>query len=123
MRVADLTGPLLDLWVARADGMACAPSKKVAEGFVVRNGDGLFIGYIGGDYVPQYAPSSDWSQGGPVVDKYRIDLAYNDTGYCHAKVLDKQYYSTNALEAAMRALVHSVYGAEVPNESDQPTKA
>lgn len=66
VKTAELTGPALDWAVADAEGL-------------VDNFEVLFRQIIPGDaWVvrggQKYHPSTDWAQGGPLIDKYRPDL-------------------------------------------------
>lgn len=62
MLVQELNGDELTLWVALAAGYA--KSKLHYGGFVSQEGD--FVGHVGGNFEPQYAPHENWSQGGPL---------------------------------------------------------
>lgn len=102
MKTSELTGALLDYWVAKAEGWDgsraafCAPA--------------------------DYAPSINWAQGGPLIDKYEIDLTYSEhqpgkriawNGPTHA-------FGDTPLQAVCRAVVRAKFGAEVPDqENDQ----
>lgn len=98
MKVADLSGALLDKWVANAHGMML--------------------------YHEDWQPSREWAQGGPILEAAKIATDANniwgiwvawigtdeeDPGYveCQGKTL---------LEAAMRCYVESRLGPEVDDE-------
>lgn len=59
VNVSDLIGPALDWAVAKAE---CAPVELPASDVVWHK------------YAGAYSPSTDWAQGGPLVDKYKPDL-------------------------------------------------
>lgn len=111
MKTSELIGPALDWAVAKAEGKAddCQvyPSKTVwyrrwTSGFV------------------QYCPSTDWAQGGPIIDQEPIDIFHMEreppvfeaeiqTGPCkRAKGRGPTH-----LIAAMRCFVASKLGNEV----------
>ena len=120
MKVSDLTGAELDKWVAQAIGYWSDPDFDAVlnhEGYWV--GEGTFIAKY------RYRPSTNWSQGGALIEKYKICLCYE----CFQK--DNDCYWVAAIEesegtylgsdkqpliAAMRAIVASVYGESVDNE-------
>lgn len=103
MRVAELSGALLDYWVARAEG------RVQMGGFIT---------------TPEY--SRDWSQGGPLLERALISVLYNPIdgpgapGYWSAFIRpsdDDSIDGPTYLVAGMRAYVTSKFGAEVPDES------
>lgn len=55
IKTNELTGPALDWAVAKADGQALTP----------------WVGYPLDDV---YSPSTDWAQGGPIIEREGIDL-------------------------------------------------
>ncbi|ABM33283.1 DUF2591 family protein [Paracidovorax citrulli] len=93
MRVSDLSGSLLDHWVAKA--INSAPG-------------------------PRY--SSSWGDGGPLIDKHFIHVAPmpgKGRTWCAIVVSDSVRGTwregPDPLVAGMRALVASKFGAEVPD--------
>ncbi|MDX1465565.1 MAG: phage protein NinX family protein [Halomonas sp.] len=67
------------------------------------------------------SPSTDWSRGGPLIEKYRVDLFAKRTakGLFGAGIQGVGRYSANSyLIAAMRAIVAAELGdeVEVPDE-------
>ena len=76
--------------------------------------------------LPSFHPSTDWSQGGPLIDKYRIVVGDRSKGFdsnspaswtadCNGPRRPSVYsYMTGetALEAACRALVNSLIGSD-----------
>ena len=101
MKTAELTGAALDWAVAKCEG--------------VINGDALDTGFIleGG-----YVPSTDWSQGGLIIEREKISLLtfglvnwkatfdYGGSG-------TSDQYGPTPLIAAMRCYVASKLGDEV----------
>lgn len=98
MRTAELTGALLDYWVARAEGY------KWADDITPDQARG----------VPPY--STDWAQGGPIIERERpsVDACCGDEGWYvrsrHAPCDGDQFFGNTLLEAAMRAYVASKFG-------------
>ncbi len=102
MKVADMTGSLLDLWVARAE--------KNNASFA---GIGRF-----------YTPSTNWAHGGPLIEKNRIDLnACLDDGGQHdgwiAFADGVTHVGPTVLIAAMRVLVEMSFGPIAPADEVQ----
>jgi len=114
-KIADLGGALLDAAVARAEGRGLtfdfrgAPARCFVDGRV-------------------FAPSTDWSQGGPIIERERIAIVFHLGEDCWDAYHDGSYtgpdgqvdcdYSHDAegptpLIAAMRAYVASKLGDTV----------
>lgn len=106
-KVSELTGALLDYWVAKAEGL---------DPEISAFGACLVTG------VADYAPSINWAQGGPLIEKHNIPLeqcmdtwtamAPNATMFVEAD-------GDTPLQAICRAVVRAKFGNEVP---DQPEK-
>jgi hypothetical protein len=105
MKTSKLTGAALDWAVARC------------EGFSVRNGFD--------DNCPEY--STDWSQGGPIIERENIEISVDRMGcpLWTADITDSlgvyiehTYSGTTPLIAAMRCYVASNLGddVEIPKE-------
>jgi hypothetical protein len=118
MKVAELEGAQLDAWVARASGMEWLLTDW-------RPGSDLYLRGDEGEYIP-YSPSTDWNQGGPIIEREHIDLAFGNVPETWEALVRPEYeYGTymrddgrgtgrTALIAAMRAYVASKFGDEVP---------
>jgi len=101
MKTSELTGAALD-W-------ALAKSK-----YPKLSMDGLIRIVTKGEYNP----STDWSQGGPIIEREKIDLKWVGADKCRAAIdwLDEEFYEAfgpTPLIAAMRCLVASKLGDEV----------
>jgi hypothetical protein len=101
MKVAELEGALLDYWVAQAKGDTH-----------VKLRDDMW-----------FRPSSDWAQGGPIIERDGISLLQIAEGKWSANSVDwpslgdrdDPHIGETPLVAAMRAFVASVYGLDVPD--------
>lgn len=68
--------------------------------------------------VPSYSPSTNWAQGGPLIEKYEIDLKSVSEGVWQASNIfdDMEWHhflGYSPLVAAMRCFVASKLGDEV----------
>src|SRR5258706_9164358 len=71
MKVAQLTGPLLDYWVACSAGLL---QPRVDDGFCWIE-EPACDGDPAGALDAAFMPSTDWSQGGPIIEAERIHIA------------------------------------------------
>jgi len=99
----ELEGPLLDLAVAKAVGLAAVIHK-------VNNAIAPFfeccVLAADGRLMYQYTPSRCWCQGGPLVEEHRISLTERGNGRWAADVWAGWVTEADSpLLAAMRALV------------------
>ena len=99
MKTNELTGAALDWAVAKCEGLI--------------NGDDLDIGFI---LERGYSPSTDWAQGGPIIERERIYFIPSIIGGWAAKMHGNPtplYKGQTPLIAAMRCYVASKLGDEV----------
>jgi hypothetical protein len=104
MKVSELQGAALDWAVAKADGLE----------FVVMNG-GVFIpDWEGVDDPYKYQPSTVWDDGGPIIERERIELIPNGEEW-DAMQADQHIPNEGPtpLIAAMRCYVASKLGDEI----------
>lgn len=111
MKVSELSGALLDFWVAKvenwpnlnwSDGRAMTQAEWI-ESHDMRNG-----------------PSTSWTSGGPIVNRL-VDYGYvimrtEPGGPVRIMNAFGATDGRTTLEAAMRAHVRSRFGHEVPDE-------
>jgi hypothetical protein len=134
MKTKELTGALLDYYVARADGI---PAEQLEIRRVQRSTDTHCVRLRAA--APQSKAlreavavrySTDWAQGGPLLDKHRPDFYWlweleNDPNpYCVVPYLDGQSQhqpcsgpvdGPSHLVAVCRAVVRAAFGDEVPD--------
>jgi len=103
MKTSELTGHALDWAVAKCE-------------FV---GDLPFVS-IGGELRSKhdawhYQPSTDWAQGGPIIEREGIELLCESLGFRWVAMPQKgpEWQGPTPLIAAMRCYVASKLGAEV----------
>ena len=103
IKTSELTGAALDWAVAKCEGAI--------------NGNDLDIGFIleGG-----YSPSTDWAQGGPIIEREKICVDVGHDGVWLACIRqnygdlgEHMHASGSPLIAAMRCFVASKLGDEV----------
>lgn len=116
VKVSDLGGEALNWAVAKACGIDIyrRTGGMISDGEVVLMLD---------DHSAVFAPYTDWSQGGPLIETFRVDMisvadgngiiaAYaNDSTF---QPITDDYYGPTHLIAACRAIVASVLGDTVP---------
>jgi hypothetical protein len=124
MKTADLTGPALDWAVAKCEGLPLKLDPMGAGASSYR----YFVwpedwppsapGYlsVGG----QYRPSTDWAQGGPIIEREKLTVGpcYNNLWWAgRCDVMDDDHTTgrdgPTPLIAAMRCYVASKLGDEV----------
>lgn len=110
MKTSELTGALLDYWVAQAEGMLRMVTGSVEE-------------RLGG-----FSPSTKWAHGGPIIERDCICMVhYGNVWGAHIWPGSESWIDTDVYEAdgtaatplvaAMRAYVASKFGDEVPDDS------
>lgn len=116
MKMSELTGALLDLWVARA--MKLEPIPGEPDGFFYwKDSDE-------GDRSGWWCPSTDWRQAGPIIERERVGvmpvLHDAETYWLAAHPgYGSGCAGSTPLIAAMRAYVASVYGDTVPDQPEE----
>lgn len=130
VKTADLIGPALDWAVERAIGSDPLAMVEQDYGqsyvrpltrYVAIN---LMPGGCGDNYEIR-SPSTDWSQGGPIIEREGIDTRESSMGgWCAGAIIDYgnivayTAYGPTLLVAAMRCYVTRVFGCDidVPDE-------
>lgn len=123
VKVSELIGPALDWAVAKAEGQYLT----------------VFKDYNGRDYLchdpmendlPEWSPSTNWGQGGALIEKYQMDLTFERRGLVYScrcendglPLLDSDgcfgSYGETHLIASCRAIVAAKLGdvVSVPAE-------
>ena len=110
--VSKLEGAELDAAVAFAMGMKIVTKQRTVglRTWAAHPVTG-FVGYIGGEHVPAFSPSTLWSIGGPIIQREGIaldcwpgrELAYRWRAAIAATTVNACEYGPTPLIAAMRA--------------------
>ena len=100
MKTSELNGPALDWAVAKCEALM---QGRIAI-------DGVVHGF--------YRPSTDWAQGGPIIERERVDVMWCGDRWCaYAMTPDKDTQLVDEgptpLIAAMRCYVASKMGDEI----------
>ena len=115
VKTAELSGAALD-WVV---------AKAVNQG-VSMVGDWPHIVAFGGKLCGRYSPSTDWSQGGPLIDEYAIAFeGFTDATIRAFTMIDSGVgFGAGHLVAACRAIVDARLGdvVRVPAELVQEAR-
>lgn len=124
MKVHDLKGAKLDFWAAKAAGIA---ESQILDGVCMIAASQDTQTTLGTPMV-HYRPSTNWADGGPVMESERISVwRYPDLDSWHAGMefdvaqdeglMVKHYYQgPTPLIAAMRCFIASKFGDEVSQE-------
>src|SRR5687768_4216386 len=120
MKISELEDAKLDYWVAKIMGRSDG-----RDWGIVWNPEECLI-YDGEDEI-KYSPSTDWSQGGPIIERFGIDTVVQMEsaggivaeeqrvwGACRDGWVE--YWGPTPLIAAMRCFVASKFGEEVLDE-------
>ena len=112
IKTADLIGPALDWVVAQCESVE-----------VEYINDGITRCLLRYHHSPVYRPSVDWSQGGPLIERERLEIRCNDyewQAFCFGFPVSRAHSGTRTwavgstpLIAACRCFVESRLGAEV----------
>jgi hypothetical protein len=115
----DLIGTALDWAVAKCEGYV----EQGVYGTPEFRGSEVYLCYCGAVLNSCYSPTTDWAQGGPIIERERISIRqWTNVPIVHAYMPhdDAPWASdgTSPLIAAMRAYVASKLGdeVEVPKE-------
>jgi len=104
MKVIELEAPLLDFWVAKAEGLTERPAAGATA--AAAGGASYYT-------ARSYHPSSDWSQGGPLVARQWFELEGQMLEWMGPRWPHLQSFSLAPLKWFMRCHVACVFGDEV----------
>jgi|SRR5687768_14588427 len=123
MKVSELTGPLLDYWVAKAEGLMPYREDSGHKRYWLVDTPEMSIMIIGQKPKTnkpewRYSPSVNWSQGGPIIEREKITVypetyTVGEIWFAHSFASKYTYDGNTPLIAAMRAYVASRFGKEV----------
>lgn len=114
IKTSELTGLQLDWAVAKCEGL---------DVYIPAFADTPWLQFKDCYGTPQHCPkfSTDWAQGGPIIELEGIDVSYvskSDWFASKRENHEKLYFGLSPLVAAMRCFVTSKLGdeVEVPEE-------
>jgi hypothetical protein len=115
MKTSELTGAALDWAVAKCEGWPMDIWYDEEQLPMIRD-----------DEVPEYKPSTDWAQGGPIIEREKLWVGYSASGsllrlvvmedavvQCHKVAPPCSTTGPTVLIAAMRCYVASKLGNEI----------
>lgn len=101
IKTSELTGAALDWAVAKCE------AKRVGATLNLQK-------FLSGWEIEQFAFSTDWSQGGPIIERERMSVTSQTNGHSWAAKQAHNYsYGPTPLIAAMRCYVAFKLGNEV----------
>jgi hypothetical protein len=119
LKTSDLEGVALDWAVAKCEGGGAAYVNTHSRGEVLMLSDDIHPWSRGDTWGPSY----NWSQGGPIIERERIELDTCGSEWRAVSEITFQsntprYYGPTPLVAAMRCYVASTLGetVEVPDD-------
>lgn len=115
MKTSDLAGAQLDYWTARAEGI---PAEQLAILPIQRSEDHHCVRTYPQSYFGRavMAYSTDWTRGGPLIEKHQMDLCQELNGTWVADDGgDCLEGGSTVLVAVCRAVVQGKFGDEVPD--------
>lgn len=118
IKTSELQGPALDWAVAKCEGWDAPIYKNPGRAvplYVATNDTGLFT----------YSPSTNWTQGGPIIEQQRLFVRPKTTGGWRCWFYDGKgegikfdQHGSTPLIAAMRCFVSSRLGDELEIPDD-----
>lgn len=120
MKTSELTGALLDYWVARAEGWTFK-SSGIGDKLIYATGERPTEWL----WLDMFRPSSSWSQGGPIIEREKISLdpVAEQAAIRIPNTAKWRVAYGPPLVAAMRVYVASKFGDEVEDTTDTKEKA
>ena len=107
VKTNELTGAALDWAVAKCEGIELTNgcyNRLLVDGRMSR----------GQEMLAPYNPSTDWAQGGPIIEREKTAIKENGYGHWFAKVgAGKWMHGPTPLIAAMRCYVASKLGDDI----------
>lgn len=121
IKTSELTGPALDWAVAKCVGLGKLHYTDVVGRIsTLKTAVKVWSMELPGDgHGDKFSPSTDWSQGGPIIEQERITVQFGPQWTAvHSKRLGRPSYGPTPLVAAMRCFVASRLGdkVDVPDE-------
>lgn len=110
MKTAELTGALLDYWVARAEGVPATQLFFYQTPYTIETVCGR---HVLNNFPVAVRYSTDWAQGGPLIEKYNLDMFEVDDIWSSSVFEQPDIDGDTPLQAICRAVVRAAFGDEV----------
>jgi len=126
MKVSELEGAELDYWVALAIAGKVVGREEFQKDDYILKGDEFYttdrmdVYTLQGGALVYWSPSTDWSFGGPIIERERIDISAHENGEDWIALTSKFRWSVGPtpLVAAMRMFVRAKFGEEVTDSPE-----
>ena len=103
MKVSELEGVALDWAMAKCEGLLAFGYRKT-DRFIIELSDGEF---------EEFCPSTDWAEGGPIIEREKITIFQTGKDWMGYIRHDTESFGPTPLIAAMRCYVASKLGEEI----------
>lgn len=110
MNVSELSGPQLDCWVARAEGKCYTTNPRQWGNALINELGRLSIAKTSWDCARYFEPSSNWTHGGPILERQRYTLYPLDEIGSNGAPTRRVWIA----EAQMNPDFHDLYRDELP---------
>lgn len=113
IKIPELTGTALDWAVAKCEGYSFTTDG--INTLIEKDEKLQILGHCtaGNGIKCGYSPSTDWAQGGPIIERERIEFQDHVTEFSATYRLKAYSYGITQLIAGMRCYVASKFGNEV----------
>lgn len=126
IKTSELSGVALNYAVAIACGYKCAldSPENGPDEWIVMGREDMWL-ERDPDYFDVWSPSTDWSQGGPLIERFKIQLEYIGPDW-HGEKLDLWEASPYSLpggaigESMLIASCRAIVAAKLGDEVDVP---
>lgn len=124
LKTARLTGAALDWAVAKATG---AGELKIVQECGGKTVSCIYELPEGGCWTNHYTPSTDWSQGGPLLETYNIQLNFNGHGhggFCAYVCRDNgvEWFPSGGGKTHLVAACRAIVASKFPDEIEVPAE-
>ena len=113
MKTSELIGPALDWAVAKCEGHDVDMARGGWVIFDTHRDDPPPFNEYNDNRWHQYSPSTDWAQGGPIIEREKITLEWTGENWMGYIRHDEELFGPTPLVAAMRCYVASKLGDEI----------
>ena len=116
MKTAELTGALLNYWVARAEGI---PADALEIRMVPRTDNQIVVHTVTSAYAPQARIqvvlnyTDNWQQCGPLIEKHMVSVGFGLDCWSAESAPPYEQEGNTPQEAICRSIVRGEFGDDV----------